>query len=352
MPLIRNFLPYTEARDFVRSMGFKNTREWDEYRKKDRRLNIPSNPPIVYKNQGWISWMDWLGTNNLRFGERKYTVNDNYFKKWKPNMAYIFGFWIADGNMGRSGLISRPLSRSYVFNITQNKKDKYLLEAMLREMDSNYPLSTNNNCYVFRINSKTIYDDIVRLGGEERKSLTVKFPNIPDKYLSDFIRGLWDGDGTIYYNKRSRCYVSTYYSGSRDFISGLYWALKKNIPNLGGSIFNGTDNDHRLQFKKNDTVRLREFIYQEPLDGKLMLKRKYDLFLKTPDYCLCEFLDFRSAQKIANSFNIKSCAEWRKKCKDGLIPHNVPLNPYGVYKNSGWVDWYVWLGMPRGKNKK
>ena len=27
------------------------------------------------------------------------SIDENFFKKWNPEMAYIFGFWIADGNM-------------------------------------------------------------------------------------------------------------------------------------------------------------------------------------------------------------------------------------------------------------
>ena len=30
-------------------------------------------------------------------GKRKYAVNDDYFKEWSHDMAYILEFWWADG---------------------------------------------------------------------------------------------------------------------------------------------------------------------------------------------------------------------------------------------------------------
>ncbi len=218
-------------------------------------------------------------------------------------------------------------------------------------MDSDYPMSKNANCFNLTICSKTIYDDIVKLGGKERKSLDVKFPNVPEKYLPDFVRGLWDGDGSVFYNKHNKSYNSGYYCGSSCFIVGLYNALKKNIPNLGGSIYHrhGSRNQHDLYFSKNDTIRLRKFIYQDPMEGKLMLKRKYDLFFKTPYDCVCDFLDYKDAQKIIQGFGIKGFRKWRRYCTSGIMAHNIPRSPNTVYKNSGWVDWDNWLGKLKDK---
>jgi hypothetical protein len=346
MPFIGTYLPYLEARDFARSSGIKSQTEWNKYSKKDRPHNIPSNPSKNYKNKGWNNWMEWLGTNNKIGAQRKYKVNNNFFKKWSLNMAYILGFWFADGCM-------RSTKKTKIFSISQHKKDKYLLEAILKEMDSDYPLSQNVDCCCcFTVCSEEIYNDIIKLGGKERKSLDVKFPHVPKKYLSDFVRGLWDGDGSIYYHTQSKSYASTYTSGSKDFIVGLYLALQKDIPNLRGGLYNGklyneSRRDYCLHFSTNDTIRLKKFMYQEPMEGKLMLKRKYNLFLKTRDYCSHEFLDYPAAQKIVRLFNFKIRKEWWQHCKDDTIPHDIPHNPYSVYKNSGWVDWGTWLGTTK-----
>ena len=47
---------------------------------------------------------------------RKWNINQDYFKTWSHNMAYVFGFWCADG----------CIYGGKMFDITQSKKDKYI----------------------------------------------------------------------------------------------------------------------------------------------------------------------------------------------------------------------------------
>ena len=65
---VENALPFEEARAFVRTLGIKTEIEWNDYKKgKFKHLkplpnNIPKIPRKYYKNDGWISIRDWLGT--------------------------------------------------------------------------------------------------------------------------------------------------------------------------------------------------------------------------------------------------------------------------------------------------
>ena len=66
-PQLREILPFKEARDFIRSLGLKNQDEWYLYcQGKLRGLvkpnNIPAAAPALYKEHGWISMGDWIGT--------------------------------------------------------------------------------------------------------------------------------------------------------------------------------------------------------------------------------------------------------------------------------------------------
>jgi len=62
----QKYLPFEKAREYVHNQKLKNTREWKKWSKgtlegKNKRpAFIPSNPDIVYKNDGWISWSDWI----------------------------------------------------------------------------------------------------------------------------------------------------------------------------------------------------------------------------------------------------------------------------------------------------
>ena len=55
----RQFLPFKEARNYARSLGFSGTKEWFNF--AERPKNIPKYPNKDYKNKGWIDWFDWLG---------------------------------------------------------------------------------------------------------------------------------------------------------------------------------------------------------------------------------------------------------------------------------------------------
>ena len=65
---------FTEARDYVRSFCFKSKEEWREWSKSGLRpSDIPSDPDLVYKDKGWLSWADFLGFNK-----------GNVAREWRP----------------------------------------------------------------------------------------------------------------------------------------------------------------------------------------------------------------------------------------------------------------------------
>lgn len=62
-PRNRKYLLFEESRIFVQSLELKNNLEWNEYCKSGKKPdNIPASPNSYYKNKGWTTWGDWLGT--------------------------------------------------------------------------------------------------------------------------------------------------------------------------------------------------------------------------------------------------------------------------------------------------
>ena len=331
----------------IKKYGISNRRDWFLFYKLGKiNKEVPSNPNVVYKDSGWVGWYDWLQKDR---DTRKYKVNDNYFKKWSSNMAYILGFWFADGHID---------SRRNIFVISQHKKRKCLLEKISRELDSSYPIhfaSPSTNVLRLSIRSKIIVDDIKKLGGKSNKSLDACFPKVPVKYLPDFIRGLWDGDGTIFYSKRDQSYESHYCSASLKFINELYETLKRSIVLLSGRVKEKSNKKgvYYINFYKNDTVRLKRFIYSNNSDLKVIAK--YNKFLDAERLLINSvFLPFGVARRrIKNDilkFDITSKKEWEEYCRTNKKIPAVPHCPQKVYKNKGWIDWYDWLGKSRPNN--
>tara|TARA_Y100000385_G_scaffold236776_1_gene251025 strand:- start:33 stop:620 length:588 start_codon:yes stop_codon:yes gene_type:complete len=57
------FYSFQKSREIVRKLKFKNVNEWrDKCKSLDKK--IPRVPTGTYKNE-WISWNDFLGTNNV-----------------------------------------------------------------------------------------------------------------------------------------------------------------------------------------------------------------------------------------------------------------------------------------------
>ncbi len=62
----KKYFDFFDARNYVQKLNFKSQKDWRNYRISGEKPNeIPSNPESVYKNKGWISFGDWLGTNKV-----------------------------------------------------------------------------------------------------------------------------------------------------------------------------------------------------------------------------------------------------------------------------------------------
>lgn len=235
---------------------------------KTQIKNFCTNHHIKYKlltskQRGVI-----IGENNKSRSYKRTNINKDYFKQWSVNMAYIFGLWCADGNISKS-------SGGYYFSIKLKNDDRYLLENILNEMKSSHKIyDDNDNSSKICFSCKEIYYDIIKLGGVENKSLIMKFPKIPKKYISDFIRGYFDGDGSI--NTRNTGYLI----GTYEFCSKLKEILNSN--GISESSIKqkhperGIDNNcYCLNiFKQFEFSKFEKFVYHNVDENSIILKRK------------------------------------------------------------------------------
>ena len=68
----KQYRPFSEAREFVRSLGLKSRKEWDEYCKSGNKPDdIPTGVTQTYKND-FKGMGDWLGTGTIQTQQRKY----------------------------------------------------------------------------------------------------------------------------------------------------------------------------------------------------------------------------------------------------------------------------------------
>lgn len=245
---------------------------------KEEVENYLINNKLQYRKMTHTERSIASSNRDLSFQRQQIPINHDYFKTWSRDMAYIFGLWCADGYMSSK-------NHNYHFSIKLHKNDKYLLQKILNVMQSKHNIYENkDNSCLFDIGSKTIVNDIVALGGKERKSLNLKFPQIPNEYLCDFTRGYFDGDGCISFNKTKNAYYASISGGSVQFLKEILNNIKKTDVTIRGGICKNNKNPNNFTYKiwfgKNDTIKLGEIVYKNCHELDLKLIRKYEKFYK------------------------------------------------------------------------
>lgn len=189
---------------------------------------------------------------------RKYAINRDVFLNENEVSFYLLGAIMADGTIS-------TIKRSKFVGLGSNDTDWLML---IRDIISpNKPIyNRKNGHYFLKISDIKTCDWFLKWGCAPNKSLTLQMPNIPEKYLADFVRGYFDGDGSVSLsnytktkNNKQYCYPKLNYyicSGSVDFIH----ELKKRLvaagfsPSLSKNKSNGIIDGKFIQF--NQTYRL------------------------------------------------------------------------------------------------
>jgi intein-encoded DNA endonuclease-like protein len=211
---------------------------------------------------------------------KKHTVNENFFDEFNEESSYVLGLIFADGNINWN-----PKKSYQALTITASEKDRIHLEKIREILSSTKPLlySPKTKSYRLIVNSKKICQRLMQLGVIPRKSLIVKFPNIPKEYIKHFIRGVIDGDGNVRYVKRKKSpyFEITIASGSKEFCEGLINSIKESL-DINANIRRAGNNTYIIQYSCSRGIKLAKFIYS---DATIFLERKYlpyknNIFLK------------------------------------------------------------------------
>ena len=205
----------------------------------------------------------------------KSNVNEDFFYRKDEISYYILGYWFADGCiMKKSG--------GYYFSIVSNDV-KHLLR-MKKEMEITTKLYKNSNdAYEIRVGNKKLINNMIKdFKANYRKTHITKIPRsiIPNKYFYDFLRGYFDGDGSINLQKYTvksgeiRASLSNIkFTGAEIIIKSLY-----EIIGFGAlSEDSRKNNCFYLSFYSDDMRNLLDKMYN---NSKIHLKRKYDIYLK------------------------------------------------------------------------
>lgn len=211
---------------------------------------------------------------------RQYVLNETYFENIDtPNKAYILGFLFADGN--------NSLNKGEV-RIALQEDDKVILEQMRLEINSERPLIfkdysnkhdfgyTYKNQWQLSLFSKKICHDLNKLGMIPNKSLILEFPNIDESLYSHFIRGYFDGDGSVC---KSHCGGSNLsITSTNNFCLKLKEIVIDKL-NIEGVIRDASNHNGITKvYSLTSNITVKTFLDWLYKDAELFLQRKYDRY--------------------------------------------------------------------------
>jgi hypothetical protein len=213
--------------------------------------------------------------------KRKHSVDDSYFEKIDTiEKAYIFGLWCSDG----------CISEKNRFDISQHSQDEYILLKIKDILKYTGPLRNNGPLNKrLTISSTKICEDIKNLGGMERKSIVMPFPNIPKEYYFDFIRGYCDGDGSVLYRKpknRNKYYLFFQIIGGFEFLQHIKkYVMDEFNLDISLRIIKKHNNFSILSATGKKARKFLDLMYQNVNEQKadLFIERKYRKYKKDVD---------------------------------------------------------------------
>ncbi len=278
---------------------------------------------------------------------RKYKLNENFFEKIdSEEKAYFLGLLYADG------YINEKLN---FVELTLHQRDSEILNILVNFLyPEGRPLKIINEKYLrLIINSKKIVNDLKKYGCFQKKTFKLKFPTIIENHLfRHFIRGYFDGDGSVYENNGT---LNISIVGTVDFLNETKKILINNC-NVNETKFDirhpeRNNNICALRYGGNIIInRIYHYLYD---NSTIYLKRKYNKFLvilKNKDY-FCDNNKIRILTKhiveyCGNTYNYSELSRFlglkfnlnsktiRRKLHDGWNVEEIISTPLNKRRES------------------
>ncbi|MGL6108127.1 LAGLIDADG family homing endonuclease [Romboutsia sp.] len=225
--------------------------------------------------------------NSVNTSKRKIEDESIYVNGLNRVNSYILGLIYSDGCVSFD-----EHTKKYRITIAMNDFD--IMDNIHTIMTPNKKLYSythpNGRCETYSVIStnKNDIDFLFNIGIKPRKSLDITYPKIDKKFDSDFIRGYFDGDGSVY---ESRTY--TYYKGIKKEYKYKYFKITTGSKEfayqlsqklLEYNICSNITQDSRSSnssyyvsiYKKDSVINFFNLIYDE---AELFMSRKYDKFI-------------------------------------------------------------------------
>lgn len=195
-----------------------------------------------------------------------------FFDVWSEELAYVIGFFLADGD------ITDP-NKHKRYAVRINSTDKDIIDKIVcisgytGSVSEYRKTSLNKTIYRITFSGYKIWKFFNSLGFDNKKSKTAVFPkDIPICLMNHFIRGIFDGDGSI--RLKHTMYPTMDITGTKPVVSSI------------GSIFEcyselfkckNAKNTWRIVYHAENALSFLRYLYN---NSTIYMQRKYLLYKK------------------------------------------------------------------------
>ena len=212
-----------------------------------------------------------LTKKNVRFNEHAFKTIKN------EQTSYWLGFLMADGYINVKG-------NTKWFHLKLAGKDEIHFKKFHTFLDSKikarkYKLKDGREIIESRHYSNILCNDLIKHGCIPRKSLKLKFPNIPNFLLNHFIRGYFDGDGCINICRKNQNtpQMRIFTIGTKNFLDSLQ-SFFITIFNYKSKKYQRTGKAYILEIGgSKQCEQILQWLYS---DASIYLNRKYNVWKK------------------------------------------------------------------------
>jgi len=225
---------------------------------------------------------DFLKKNNIKLRshnieQRIYQIRENYFEKIdNEKKAYFLGLLYADGCNTRKNITISLSGEKDAELLKQFSKEIFINDRPLTKRSLHQHNKNHQDSYCLTICNQKIRKDLEKQGIVPNKSLLLKYPtNLPDHLFNHFLRGYFDGDGSIFLKNNKTIIFELL--GTNDFLNVIRDKLEKHLKiRFVNNIYKTRSQIVELKTSKKIIVdKILKFLYDH---ATIYLERKYQKY--------------------------------------------------------------------------
>lgn len=221
---------------------------------------------------------------------QKHTYNTDFFECIDTEeKAYWLGFLYADGYVSKRTTMELALAKVDEKHL-EAFRDLIAPDASLEFRET----KLKDKVYHFvrlTFTSKKIKEQLNRLNCLNNKSLTLQFNEnlLPDNLMRHFLRGYFDGDGSIYHSGWSL-------AGNAEFLKALQNYLLKHVPGYTEVVVHKDKRSNVSSINKGTPRAALKFLHYIYQNATVYLERKYNKYIE-----LSKHLPQRAEMRVSKS---------------------------------------------------